>query len=64
MTMIHLSEHVTLAVLDTQQVIIKSYGQHTYLEEAMKSTQPEFLCKRITFISSFMPQTLYFHVFR
>ena len=26
----------------TQQVIVKSYGQHTYLEEAMKSSQPEF----------------------
>ena len=37
----HLSEHVKLAVLDTQQVIIK-YGQHNYLEEAMKSSQPEF----------------------
>ena len=29
--MIHLSEHVKLAELDTQQVIVKSYGQHTYL---------------------------------
>ena len=26
----------------TQQVIVKSYGQYTYLEEAMKSSQPEF----------------------
>ena len=40
--MIHLSEHVKLAKLDTQQVIVKSYGQHTYLEEAMESSQPEF----------------------
>ena len=40
--MIHLSEHVKLAELDTQQVIVKSYGEHTYLEEAMKSSQPEF----------------------
>ena len=40
--MIHLSEHVKLAELDTQQVIVKSYGQHTYLEEAMKTSQPEF----------------------
>ena len=23
-------------------VIVKSYGQHTYLEEAMESSQPEF----------------------
>ena len=37
-----LGEHVKLAELDTQQVIVKSYGQHTYLEEAMKSFQPEF----------------------
>ena len=33
--MIHLSEHdVKLTELDIQQVIVKSYGQHTYLEEA------------------------------
>ena len=25
-----------------QQLIVKSYGQHTYLEDAMKSSQPEF----------------------
>ena len=40
--MIHLSEHVKLDEVDTQQVIVKSYGQHTDLEEAMKSSQPEF----------------------
>ena len=40
--MTHLSEYVRLADLETQQVIVKSYGQHTYLEEAMKSSQPEF----------------------
>ena len=39
---IHLSEHVKLAELDTQQVIVKSYGQHSYLEEAMKSSQTRF----------------------
>ena len=39
--MIHLSENVKLAELDTQQVIVKSYGQHTYLEET-KSFHPEF----------------------
>ena len=53
--MIHLSVHVKLAELDTQQVIVKSYGQHTYLEEAMKSSQSEFYAKRITFVSSFIP---------
>ena len=40
--MIHLSEYVQLADLETQQVIVKSYGQHTYLEEVMTSSQPEF----------------------
>ena len=40
--MIHLSEYVKLAELVTQQVIVKRYGQHTYLEEAMKYSQPEF----------------------
>ena len=40
--MIHLSEHVNLPELDTQQVMVKSYGQHTYKEEAMKSSQLEF----------------------
>ena len=40
--MIHFSVHIKLAELDTHQVIVKSYGQHTYLEEAMKSSQPEF----------------------
>ena len=40
--MIHLSEHVKLAKLETQQVVVKRYGQHTYLEETMKSFQPEF----------------------
>ena len=36
----HLSEHVKQAALI--QLIVKSYGQHIYLEEAMKSSQPEF----------------------
>ena len=40
--MIHLSEYVQLAELETQRVIVKSYGQQTYLEEVMKSSQPEF----------------------
>ena len=59
MYMIHLSEYVKLAELETQQVIVKSYGQHTYLEDSSW-----ILCKRKTFVSGFMPQTLYFHVFR
>ena len=40
--MIQLSDHFKLAELATQQIIVKSYGQHTYLEEAMKSSQHEF----------------------
>ena len=40
--MIHLSEHVKLAELNTQQVISQSCGQRTYLEEAVKSFHPEF----------------------
>ena len=41
--MIHLSEHVKLAALiHIEQLIVKSYGQHTYLEEAMTSSQTEF----------------------
>ena len=40
--MIHLSKQVKLAELDTLQVIIKSHGQHTYLEEMLKSTQHVF----------------------
>ena len=40
--MIHPSEHVKLAELNTQQVIVKSCGQRTYLEEAVKSFHPEF----------------------
>ena len=40
--MIHLSEQVKLAELETKQVIVKSHGQHTYLEETMKSTPHVF----------------------
>ena len=40
--MIHLSEHVKLVELETLQVIVVSHGQNTYLEETMKSIQPEF----------------------
>ena len=40
--MIYLSEYVKLAELEAQQVLVKSYGQHIYLEEVMKSSQPEF----------------------
>ena len=60
--MIHLSEYVKLSELNTQQVIVKSYGQHNYLE-VMKSSQPEYIQTQ-HFRLKFMPQTLYFHVFR
>ena len=43
--MMHLSEQVKLAELETLQVIVKSHGQHTYLEETMKSTQHVFYAK-------------------
>ena len=43
--MIHLSEQVTLAELETEQVIVKSHGQHTYLGETMKPTQHVFNAK-------------------
>ena len=40
--MIHLSEHVELVKFETLQVIVGIYGQNVYLEETMKSSQPEF----------------------
>ena len=44
--MIHFSERVKLVELKTLQVIVGSYGQNAYLEEPMKSSQPE-LCLRV-----------------
>ena len=41
--MIHLSEQFELSALAIKQVIVKRYGQHTYLEEKMKSSQPHFM---------------------
>ena len=58
----HLSELVKLAELETQQVIDKSYGQHTYLEEAMKSFQPEFYANASLSSQVLCPK--HFHVFR
>ena len=43
--MIHLSEQIKLAELETFQVVVKSHGQHTYLEKTMKSTQHVFYAK-------------------
>ena len=40
-----LSEHVELSALEILQAIVKSYGQHTYLEETMKSSKPQFYAK-------------------
>ena len=40
--MIHFNGHVKLVELETLQAIVGSYGQTAYLEEAMKSSQPEF----------------------
>ena len=36
------SVHIKLVDLETLQVIVKSYWQHTSLDETMKSSQPEF----------------------
>ena len=36
------SVHFKLVDLETLQVIVKSYWQHTSLDETMKSSQPEF----------------------
>ena len=36
------SVHFKLVDLETLQVIVKSYWQHTSLYETMKSSQPEF----------------------
>ena len=40
--MIHFSEYVKLVELETLPVIVRSYGQNAFLEEMMKSSQPEF----------------------
>ena len=40
--MLHFREHVKLVELETLQLIVGSYGQNAYLEETMKSSQPEF----------------------
>ena len=40
--MIHFSEHVKLVEFEILQVIVRSYGQNAFLEEAMKSFQHEF----------------------
>ena len=40
--MIHISEQIELSALKILKAIVKSYGQHTYLEEKMKSSQPPF----------------------
>ena len=61
--MMHLSEQVQLAELETYQVIIKSHGQHTYLEETMKSTQHVFYAKTSLSSQVYVANIIYFHVF-
>ena len=58
--MIQLSEYVKL---DEPQVIVKSYGQHTYLEEGSNLLNLT-LMQTHHFRLKFIPQTLYFHAFR
>ena len=36
--MIHFSEYVKLIELESEQFTVKSHGQHTYLQETMKSS--------------------------
>ena len=63
--MIHLSEQVRQQnrynlYVRHLQVIVKSYGQHTYLSNTLKYSRPEY--KRNTFVSSFVLQILNFNV--
>ena len=55
---------VKLAELDTQQVIVKKLWTAYLFRRSDEIFSPWILCKQVTFVSSFMPQTLYFHVFR
>ena len=52
--MIHFSEHVKLVELETLQVIVGSNGQNAYLEETMKSSEPEF------YANAFMQNTFFY----
>ena len=61
--MIHLSEQVKLAEFEIQQVIVKSYAQHTYLEEGWNLLNLNLMQTR-HFRLKFFLKTLYFHVFR
>ena len=57
--MIHLSEHVKLAELDTQQVIVKSYGQHTYLEEGWNPPDLNFMQKHHFRLKFYSPNIIF-----
>ena len=43
----------------TQQVIVKSYGQHTNLEEAIKSSQPEFYANASLWSQIYAPNIIF-----
>ena len=62
--MIHFSERVKLVELKTLQVRVRIYGQNAYLEELVKSSQPE-LCLRVCQVdvpgySHYAPSTNWF----
>ena len=60
--MIHLSEQVKLVELEIKQVIVKSHVQHTYFEETMNSSQPEFYAN--TSVSSqYLSRRHYIHMY-
>ena len=54
--MIHLNEQVTLVEPEAIQVIVKSYEQHTYLEEKMTTSQPEFYANASLFSTVLCPK--------
>ena len=53
--MIHLNEQITLFEPETLQVIVKSHEQHTYFEEKMTTSQPEFYANASLFSQVLCP---------
>ena len=57
--MIHLNEQITLFEPETLQVIVKSHEQHTYFEEKMTTSQPEFYANPSLFLKFYAPNILF-----
>ena len=55
-----LTDH--LSALEILQVIVKSYGQHTYLEEKMKFSKPQFYAN-LSLSSQVLCRKLYISVY-